>query len=285
MVKSPVEGSTAALIRLESPVTFSDFVRPICLPDDGKRYLLEGTNRRMDVAEEHNEPRADKFEAAPPSQKTPRKINENTQYFIAPQSDDESEDTEKNFEKLISSDLGESFYEMPKAEAVKFNATEELHAAPQKVTMHKDIIPWTNCNTLGWSRQRDHLQRVQLKIGDMGACENISIATVNSICTEAVFHKMDCTVSDDGCSEICFNFFSFNRRKNLPVVRWSACFPTPNVGQLWLSHRGESHVRHLVSNGQGCMTRFRPIPSGYGISLVQGLKPDLCAHTNFDGYP
>jgi hypothetical protein len=34
LLKSPVEGSTAALVRLQSPVVYSDFVRPICLPDD-----------------------------------------------------------------------------------------------------------------------------------------------------------------------------------------------------------------------------------------------------------
>jgi hypothetical protein len=39
------------------------------------------------------------------------------------------------------------------------------------------------------------LQRVQLKIGSMVKCENISITTVNSLCTEAVFHKQDCSVS------------------------------------------------------------------------------------------
>lgn len=33
MVKSPVEGSTAALIRLETSVVFSNFIRPICLSD------------------------------------------------------------------------------------------------------------------------------------------------------------------------------------------------------------------------------------------------------------
>lgn len=32
MLKSPVEGSTLVLIRLSSPVIFSNFVRPVCLP-------------------------------------------------------------------------------------------------------------------------------------------------------------------------------------------------------------------------------------------------------------
>jgi hypothetical protein len=54
---------------------------------------------------------------------------------------------------------------------------------------------WKQCNTLGWSRQREHLQRVQLKMIDMKACENISITTVNSLCAEAAYHKQDCNVS------------------------------------------------------------------------------------------
>lgn len=32
MTKSPVEGSTVVLVKLDSPLQVSDFVRPICLP-------------------------------------------------------------------------------------------------------------------------------------------------------------------------------------------------------------------------------------------------------------
>lgn len=32
MVKSPVEGNSIVLLKLDRPVTFSDFIRPICLP-------------------------------------------------------------------------------------------------------------------------------------------------------------------------------------------------------------------------------------------------------------
>lgn len=94
MVKSPVEGSTAALVRLETPVVLSNFIRPVCLPDN-----------------------------------------------MAP-----------------------------------------LHAT-------------TNCNALGWGRHRKQLQRVQLHVSDMQRCENVSIATVNSLCTEASFPQQDCSVS------------------------------------------------------------------------------------------
>lgn len=35
MIKSPVEGSTTVLLKLDRPVsTFSDFVRPVCLPSN-----------------------------------------------------------------------------------------------------------------------------------------------------------------------------------------------------------------------------------------------------------
>lgn len=34
MVKSPVEGSTLVLVKLSSPVTYSDHIRSVCLSDD-----------------------------------------------------------------------------------------------------------------------------------------------------------------------------------------------------------------------------------------------------------
>ncbi|XP_035736419.1 atrial natriuretic peptide-converting enzyme-like isoform X1 [Vespa mandarinia] len=93
MIKSPVEGSTTVLLKLDRPVaTYSDFVRPVCLPS----------------AQD------------PPST----------------------------------------------------NASQ--------------------CNTLGWARNRDMLQRVQLRHSAMERCENISIASVNSVCTEPAYSVDDC---------------------------------------------------------------------------------------------
>lgn len=34
MVKSPVEGSTLVLVKLSSPVTYSDHIRSVCLNDE-----------------------------------------------------------------------------------------------------------------------------------------------------------------------------------------------------------------------------------------------------------
>lgn len=92
LIKSPVEGSTVALVRLEDPVRLNDFVRPVCLPKRDEQ--------------------------------------------------------------------GDGVY----------------------------------CNTLGWARNRDQLQRVQLKIIEMEKCENVSISTMNSLCTEAMYGQDDCTV-------------------------------------------------------------------------------------------
>ncbi|XP_012282643.1 atrial natriuretic peptide-converting enzyme isoform X2 [Orussus abietinus] len=93
MVKSPVEGSTTVLLKLDRPVVaFSDFVRPVCLPSS------------------------------------------------------------------------------------------------------RDPIPTngSHCNTLGWARNRDLLQRVQLRLSSMERCENISIPSLNSVCTETAFSTDDC---------------------------------------------------------------------------------------------
>lgn len=95
MVKSPIEGSTVALTKLDNPIVLNDFVRPICLP---KANVL--------------------------------------------------------------------------------TTEDEM-----------------NCNTLGWSRNRDQLQRVQVKITDMEKCENISISSENGLCTETAYGQEDCNVS------------------------------------------------------------------------------------------
>ncbi|XP_011309564.1 atrial natriuretic peptide-converting enzyme [Fopius arisanus] len=105
MVKSPVEGSTMVLLKLDRAVTaYSDFVRPVCLPSIKEPVLM------------------------------------NNSY----------------------------------------------------------------CNTLGWARNRDLLQRVELKQSAMAKCENISIASVNGICTESVYPTEDCNEEElAGSSMLC----------------------------------------------------------------------------------
>ncbi|KAJ8684156.1 hypothetical protein QAD02_019948 [Eretmocerus hayati] len=96
MVKSPVEGSSVVLLKLDRPVnSFSDFIRPVCLPPSSNGLGL--------------------------------------------------------------------------------------------------IANASQCNTLGWAKNRDLLQRVQLKYNAMEKCENVSIASVNSVCTEAVYPNDDCS--------------------------------------------------------------------------------------------
>ncbi|XP_050310358.1 atrial natriuretic peptide-converting enzyme-like [Anthonomus grandis grandis] len=103
MLKSPVEGSTVSLIRLEQPVHFNDFVRPVCLPE--KNLVLTGAMQ---------------------------------------------------------------------------------------------------CNTLGWARNREQLQRVQVKITDKDKCENVSISSVNSVCTETIHGQNDCGEEEfAGSSMVC----------------------------------------------------------------------------------
>ncbi|XP_068898618.1 atrial natriuretic peptide-converting enzyme isoform X2 [Tenebrio molitor] len=107
MVKSPVEGSTIAMVKLDQNILFNDFVRPICLPDDG-------------------------------------------------------------------------FSLKPKVEL--------------------------DCNTLGWARNREQLQRIQVKITSMEKCENVSISTVNSLCTETYYGKNDCNEEEfAGSPMVCHN--------------------------------------------------------------------------------
>lgn len=211
MIKSPVEGSTAALIRLETPVVYSDHVRPICLPDESQRKQDQQIQRRAYV------PKAERLQGREPIK---RLEHETQQYFATPNLYQSTEDESNTYDSEYQS----AAYKLPQAEALVgeieeynldsyplpesapqvnyygvnaagHNRTTSSKTVPSLATSQPEQI-WINCNTLGWSRQRDHLQRVQLKIGDMAACENISIATVNSMCTEATYQKHDCTVSD-----------------------------------------------------------------------------------------
>lgn len=203
MIKSPVEGSTAALVRLESPVVYSDFIRPICLP---------GINRHTPTKfqqdeQQMNGPRSEKLKSADVSpnkqlieKKSSRKLVENNDYFVAPPPPS-IDGNGGVFNKMYTAAFSDEHEYTPLAQAQYRHyssvATVQNPAYPNynaiDVDKSSSSNQWTNCNTLGWSKQREHLQRVQLKIGNMAACENVSIATVNSMCTEAAYHKQDCT--------------------------------------------------------------------------------------------
>lgn len=229
MVKSPVEGSTAALIRLETPVDYSDFIRPVCLPESGGRGPVNAKNSVQSPLSQTRSPHAERFELNEPLTKSEGKVKrfkENRQYFNSPLNNDAemSAGDSIKLSKEYSAEFTDESFNIPVAESlsqaaqtypIPDNSPQTLgyeqrakllngtpYSLPHSMPIgysgsSSDNQQWANCNTLGWSRQRDHLQRVQLKLGDMKACENISIATVNSLCADTAFHKQDCTVSID----------------------------------------------------------------------------------------
>jgi excinuclease UvrABC ATPase subunit len=197
MVKSPVEGSTLALIRLQSPVVYSDFVRPICLPDDdfAKNSILTDypINSALLSANLVDQPRAEKFFGKIKKKMT---FKEDRQFFKLSDNEMQTDIEEENdtMYEVIASELVDEHMNSLKPEA-QFQPHSINYYAEQN-QKKDDLDPmhhWTQCNTLGWSRQKEHLQRVQLNMIDMKACENISITTVNSLCAEAAYHKQnDC---------------------------------------------------------------------------------------------
>ncbi|CAH1156249.1 unnamed protein product [Phaedon cochleariae] len=120
MIKSPVEGSTIALVRLDQPVTLNDFVRPVCLPKENM--------------------------------------------------------------ELSSGKL--------------------------------------QCNTLGWARNREQLQRVQIKIADKERCENVSISNVNSICSETVLGQNDCNEEEFAGSPMNCQSLDDGRWTLVGITNW-----------------------------------------------------------------
>lgn len=198
MVKSPVEGSTVALIRLQTPVVYSDFVRPSCLPDDDflRNSIVTDypVNSALASANLIDRPRAEKFHG-----KIKKKVTftEDRQFFQMSETEKEEDDDEENqpiYHEIFTSDLVDEHMNMLKPEA-QLQSRSISYVDEQKLQISEPTHQWKQCNTLGWSRQKEHLQRVQLKMIEMNACENISITTSNSLCAEAVYHKQDCNVS------------------------------------------------------------------------------------------
>lgn len=150
MVRSPVEGSMLALVRLEEPVEMTDFVRPICLPEN----YIEPAKRNV-------------------------------------------------------------------------------------------------CNTLGWTRNRDQLQRVHLVASPMNSCENVSIATANGICAEPLYDQDDCDEEEyAGSSMMCFN--DNTKQWSLEgVSTWRIACTKIGLGRPRIYDSISSHVdwiRRTISN-------------------------------------
>lgn len=246
MIKSPVEGSTAALIRLETPVSFSDYVRPICLPDAMKNQAQPVDN----FLDPNTDLDIDTLSRSKKDEKFNMPLPENRDYFLGPDDSIAKDDEELSRkvraippEYLNTSTNPPIRIEMNETSFEKESRNiEDTNKNPSTVSTE-----WIMCNTLGWSRQRDHLQRVQLKFSNMATCENISIATVNSMCTEAAFHKQDCTEEEYAGSPVMCILPNSKRWALVGIASWRiACAPngierprmydkiTPN--SAWIRH-------------------------------------------------
>jgi len=202
MVRSPVEGSTVALIRLQTPVVYSDFVRPICLPDDDLARNSIATDYPTNSAWSSlshtiDTPHAEKYRGKIKKQK----FLEDRQYFQVTENEKDDDDDDEDmpiYREIVASGLVDEHMNSLKPEP-QYQPRAVTYYTNQKssttTTEQPNSQQWAQCNTLGWSRQKEHLQRVQLRMIDMKACENISITTVNSLCAEAAYHKQDCNVS------------------------------------------------------------------------------------------
>lgn len=228
MIKSPVEGSTAAMIRLETPVVYSDFIRPICLPD-----ILDNVAAAQVNGSAHERETADALSRSKKDEKYENPLPENRDYFMGPadvalQQEDDFED---EFVRRVRAIPVEYYSSTPvppttvtttafQPPIVAVNGTAS-NGAPRNLAADESssASQWAMCNTLGWSRQRDHLQRVQLKLSSMASCENISIATVNSMCTEAAFQKQDCTEEEYAGSPVMCQMPNSNQWALIGVAR------------------------------------------------------------------
>lgn len=230
MVKSPVEGSTAALVRLETPVVFSDYIRPICLPDslNLKNIAAAQVNGSTESRES-----ADALSRSKKDDKYETPMQENREYFMGPAdaiyvSDEDVDDEFVRRARAIpieyysSTQLPPTISTPIATQPPQFIINETVSISPRRLSPTDEssaTSQWTICSTLGWSRKLDHLQRVQLKLSHMAQCENISIATVNSMCTEAAFQKQDCTEEEYAGSPVMCQLPNSNRWALVGVAR------------------------------------------------------------------
>lgn len=273
MVKSPVEGSNAAMVRLESPVAFTDFVRPICLTDE-----MDDFQTTFGTKAHHGEsiPKPEKLNT-PDLVVKHKNIKLDVKYFESPSDEDQIEPEELSGRihmKEVHSPLVDDTKQVPRAEALVHSETVSypiVEKAPQTMEyVHRrkaeKVIPllpspspiplqyiqnktqdnqkkWMNCHTLGWSVQKEQLQRVQLTISEMASCENISIATVNSMCTEAAYHKQDCTEEEFAGSPLICMLPHTKRWIVVGVTSWRiACGHPSGVERPRMYDKIESNI-------------------------------------------
>ncbi|CRL04550.1 CLUMA_CG017622, isoform A [Clunio marinus] len=247
MVKSPVEGSTAALVRLQTPVVYSDFVRPICLPDD--------EFKRNKIATDYAPFPVDSFSASanlvgvPSAEKyhteTKKKIiTEDRQYFKTSEDEvnvDDELDEKTVYHYVVASELVDEHMNPIKPEA-QYQQKGNFYKTDENILNSEIEHQWKQCNTLGWSRQKEHLQRVQLNLIEMQACENISITTVNSLCAEAAFHKQDCSEEEFAGSPIICLLSDQKRWSLVGVSSWRIACTHSGTERPRMYDRIESNV-------------------------------------------
>lgn len=253
MVKSPVEGSTVALIRLQQPVVYSDFVRPVCLPDDdfAKNSIITDypTNSALSSANLIDRPHAEKFYGKKVKKTT---FTEDRQFFQLSdnEKDDEDEENQEIYHEVMASELVDEHMNSLKPEA-QFQPRSISYYEEQNTKADDFKLQWKQCNTLGWSRQKEHLQRVQLNMIDMKACENISITTVNSLCAEAAYHKQDCNEEEFAGSPMMCLLSDEKRWALVGVSSWRIACTHSGTERPRMYDRIESNVswiRNIINS-------------------------------------
>ncbi|XP_050533482.1 atrial natriuretic peptide-converting enzyme [Daktulosphaira vitifoliae] len=132
---------------------------------------------------------------------------------------------------------------------IKLNSPIILSDHIRPVCINEDQIDghFLHCQTLGWSKNRDTLQRIEVIESSMDSCANISITSVNGLCYDSIYDHNDCMVEEfAGSPMMCLT----SSKKNwvlIGVTNWRIACSADGMMRPRLYDKVKSNLKWISS--------------------------------------